>query len=745
MTRETAGPAANGRPDPSLSLYQLLYPEILADPYPLYHRLRSEDPVHWDHLLHTWVVTRYADVVTVLQHFSATRTPTPAQLSALGLSTLTPMAEVLVRQMLFLDAPAHGRIRNLASTAFTPRRVEALRPHIQEIMDRLLDAVQDKGRMDVIADLADPLPAIVTAEMLGLPTSDCRQLTAWSADFAEALGNLQHNPDNSSRVLHSLQEMCRYFRSAVQEHRRHSHDDLICALLHAEHEGDGLSEEEVVANSIMLMTGGQETTTNLIGNGLLTLLRQPEQWERLQANPWLIPSAIEELLRYESPIQYTSRLAPSDVQFGGKIIRKRQAVIAVMGAANRDPERFPEPDRLDIAREDNRHLAFAWGPHFCFGAPLARLEGEIAFKTLLGRMPNLALEPAPIAWRQNLGFRGLGSLLVTFGRATTGSIDRPKPVQPTAAPADHPITETPNLSDARRTLLARYLHGDLPQAAMAADAHGGHTHADLAKSHESVVPIQTTGSRTPFFFLHGQWEVGGFFCFPIARALGPDRPFYALEPCKFDGLSAPPPFQAMAAEHLRSLHAVIPTGPYVLGGWCNGALLAYEMARQLDAEGQKLDQLVLIDPVYLRYPARLRFVRALIARLGKLLGLGQDKQLQIYLWLRQAYRYAGHLRAYLRSPEYRLSNGLTDFEREDYPGIYDWTAMAHRPTNLYPGKITFLWSVTQPFRKGWRRVESSNEVEVHVLPCHHETCLNEYLDNLAEHVRESLTGVSGTR
>src|SRR5262249_46526909 len=206
---------------------------------------------------------------------------------------------------------------------------------------------------------------------------------------------------------------------------------------------------------------------------------------------------------------------------------------------------------------------------------------------------------------------------------------------------------------------------------------------------------QTAGSQTPFFFLHGQWEVGGFFCFPISRALGSDRPFYALEPFKFEGLSAPP-FQAIAAEHLRSLRAVVPTGPYVLGGWCNGALLAYEMARQLDAEGQKLDQLVLIDPVYLQYPARLRLVRALIARLGELFGVGQDKQLQIYLWLRQAYRYAGHVQAYLRSSEYRVSNELTKFKREDYPGIYDWTAMAHRPTNLYPGKITFLWSVTQP-------------------------------------------------
>jgi cytochrome P450 len=405
---------AVGKLDPTLSLYHLMDQEVLADPYPLYHRLRSEDPVHWDPFLHTWVVTRYADVVTVLQHFSASRTPTPEQLTTLGLSSLTPLAEVLVRQMLFMDASAHARIRGLASKAFTPRRVEALRSHIQDITDSLLDAVQAEGCMDVIADLAYPLPAIVTAEMLGLPTSDWEQLIAWSAIFAEALGNFQHNPDHAPLVLRNLEEMCVYFRDAIQKHRQHPQDDLISALLTAEQEGDSLTEEEVVANSIMLMTGGQETTTNLIGNGMLTLLRHPDQLEKLRADRSLIPSAIEELLRYESPIQYTSRLAPRDVQIGGKTIRQRQAVIAVMGAANRDPERFSDPDLLDINRRDNRHLAFAWGPHFCFGAPLARLEGQIAFETMLRRMPNLYLVPGPVTWRENLGFRGLTALPVKF-------------------------------------------------------------------------------------------------------------------------------------------------------------------------------------------------------------------------------------------------------------------------------------------------------------------------------------------
>jgi pimeloyl-[acyl-carrier protein] synthase len=401
-----------------LSLYRLLDPEVLANPYPLYHRLRREAPVHWDPFLHAWVVTRYADVVTVLHRFSANRTPTPEQLAALGLESLTPVARVMVRQMLFLDAPSHTRIRGLASQAFTPRRVERLREHIQDIMDGLLDAVIARGRMEVIADLAAPLPAIVTAEMLGVPTRDHGLLKKWSADFAEMLGNFQHNPDRAARVLRSTEDMVAYFREAVREQRERPRDGLVSALLAAEIDGDRFTEDEVIANVIVTMVGGQETTTNLIGNGILTLLRNPSALARLRDDPGLITSAVEELLRYESPSQHTARLAPDDVMLGDKLIRKRQAVIAVMGAGNRDPERFPDPDRLDLARADNRHLAFGWAAHFCFGAPLARIEGQIAFATMLRRLPNLRLEPGPLVWRENLGLRGLTALPVAFDTRT---------------------------------------------------------------------------------------------------------------------------------------------------------------------------------------------------------------------------------------------------------------------------------------------------------------------------------------
>lgn len=401
--------------DPALSLYQLLDPEVLGNPYPLYHRLRTEDPVHWDPFLHSWVATRYADVVTVLHRFSAERTPNPEQLTAMGLSALNPIARVLVRQMLFLDPPAHTRLRGLASQAFTPRRVEVLRSHIQDIMDSLIDAVRPAGRMEVIADIAAPLPAIVTAEMLGVPPADHEQLKSWSADFAEVLGNFQHNPDRAARMLKTTEDMSAYFRSAIREQRTRPRDGLVHAFLTAEDHGDRLTEEEIISNCIITMVGGQETTTNLISNGLLALLRHPDQLERLRRDPTLIPSAVEELLRYESPTQHTARVAPDNVELGGKLIRKRQGVIALIGAANRDPERFPDPDRLDLGRSDNRHLAFGWAAHFCFGAPLARIEGQVAFETLLRRLPNLELEPGPLVWRPNLALRGLTALRVSFG------------------------------------------------------------------------------------------------------------------------------------------------------------------------------------------------------------------------------------------------------------------------------------------------------------------------------------------
>jgi len=400
--------------DPGLSLFNLLDPEVRANPYPLFRRLQTEDPVHWDPFIHAWVVTRYADVVTVLHNFLAYKPAPPEVLKELGLSALDPLAKVMMKQMLFMDPPAHTRLRSLAAKVFTPHRMEKLRLHIRGIVSSLLDKVQSKGRMDVLVDFAEPLPAIVTAELLGLPASDVRQLKMWSADFAERLGNFHQNPDGMQRVLQSLQGMKDYFEASVQEIKEHPREGLINSFLTAEIDGDRLTMEEVVANSIITMVGGQETTTNLIGNGLLALLRNPDVLEDLRCDLSLIQSAVEELLRYEPPSQYTTRVAPEDVEICGKTIRKGQATIVVMAAANRDPERFADPGRINIRRTDNRHLAFGWATHFCFGAPLARIEGQEAFEALLRRFPDVALEPGPLVWRRNLGLRGLQALPVSF-------------------------------------------------------------------------------------------------------------------------------------------------------------------------------------------------------------------------------------------------------------------------------------------------------------------------------------------
>jgi cytochrome P450 len=400
----------------SLSLYHLLDPDVLANPYPLYARLRREDPVHWDPFLHAWVITRYQDVVTVLLRFSAECTPTPEQLDALGLTQMRPIAQVMVKQMLFMDAPTHTRLRALAASAFSPARVALLRRHIQDITNHLIDRFASKGHTDLIREFAEPLPAIVSAEMLGVPVADHEQLKDWSAIFAEMLGNFQLNPDRIPRVLRCVNEMVSYFQSAIRQQKVRPRDGLVQSLISAEIDGDRLTEEEIVANCILTMVGGQETTTNLIGNGILTLIRDPGQRERLTSDFSIIQPAVEELLRYESPSQHTARLAPHDVELGGKLIKKRDVVRAVMAAGNRDPERFPDPDRLDLTRADNHHLAFGWAAHFCFGAQLARIEGQVAFETILRRLRNLRVA-GPLTWRENLGLRGLKALPLTFDPA----------------------------------------------------------------------------------------------------------------------------------------------------------------------------------------------------------------------------------------------------------------------------------------------------------------------------------------
>jgi cytochrome P450 len=415
MTEQS--PIAAAQPfDPSLSLFQLLDPAVHADPFPFYRRLREEAPVMWDPFMHTWVVTRYEDVHFVLKEFSADRTPDPKKMEALGLPSLGPVADLMARQMLFLDAPDHTRLRKLCMSAFTPRRVDAMEDKVREIAHDLIDTAVKGGECELIADFAEPFPAIVTAGLLGVPLEDHRQLKAWSATFAEMLGNFQHNPDRVRDVLKCVADMTGYFRDAVREQERNPHDGLIRSLMDAEVDGQRLSEDEVIANTIVTMVGGQETTTNLIGNGILTLTRQPDKMAQLRAHPEIIEPAVEELLRYETPSQHTARIVKQDTEIGGKLMKKGEAVMAVMAAGNRDPERFPNPDELDLARTDNRHLAFGWAAHFCFGAALARMEARISYLALLARMEDIrvAVPESKLEWRTNSGLRGLSALPLAF-------------------------------------------------------------------------------------------------------------------------------------------------------------------------------------------------------------------------------------------------------------------------------------------------------------------------------------------
>jgi cytochrome P450 len=397
----------------TLTLARLLDPQTLADPYPLFKRLRSADPVYWDIYLHAWVATGYEEVVQVLKNLSARRVPTPEEIRQLGLADFSPVAAVMVKQMLFLDPPDHTRIRKLAAAAFAPPRIEALEPKIRSIASGLLKPAFDKGNFDVIAEFAEPLPAIVTALMLGLPESDHRQLKTWSAEFAGLLGNFHNNTDRSTEILPTLYNLIAYFREQMRVLSRHPNDGLVYSFMTAEVDGERFSEDEIIFNSILTLVGSQETTTNLIGNGLLALIRNPAEFQRLRREPSLLPLAVEELLRYDCPSQHTARVASEKTKLGNKLIEAGQHVIAVMAAGNRDPAVFENPDHLDLGRENNRHLAFGWAAHYCFGAALARLEGQIAFG-LFRELPEPSLASRELTWRNNLGLRGLEQLVVRF-------------------------------------------------------------------------------------------------------------------------------------------------------------------------------------------------------------------------------------------------------------------------------------------------------------------------------------------
>jgi cytochrome P450 len=387
-------------------------PEFVADPYQTYHRLRATDPVHHSPLCF-WVLTRYEDVVAVL------RDPRLAKEAIASVVAARFGVEVPVGMrlsMLDRDPPDHTRLRGLVSKAFTPRVVEALRPHIQQIVDGLLERVEPAGSMDLIEEFAYPLPVVVICEMLGVPVEDHERFKGWSLEIARSLDLILQPPDSdlARRSVEARHALTDYFRGLIAERRASPRADMLSALIAAEEAGDRLSEQELMATCILLLVAGHETTVNLIGNGTLALLRHPDELRRLRENPLLIGSAVEELLRYDGPVQRTARIPSAAVTIGGRTIEAGEMVMPFIGAADRDPAHFPDPDRLDIARSDNRHIAFGLGIHFCLGAPLARLEGQIAINTLVRRLPKLALATDRPEYRQSLTLRGLKTLPVAF-------------------------------------------------------------------------------------------------------------------------------------------------------------------------------------------------------------------------------------------------------------------------------------------------------------------------------------------
>lgn len=392
-------------------------PGMLSDPHTANRALREQKPVHFNEMMEAWVFTRYDDVDAVLMdnRFSAQRDNAKTRLSEMARAQRAnedfgPFTRVPT--MLASDPPVHTRLRKLVSKAFTPRAVKDLRPRIQEIVDELLDAAAEKGTFDLVTDLAYPTPVIVIAEMLGVPAADRGSFKRWSDDIVATLGGPFVSPDTVEAARKSVHELVDYLHVIIADRRKNPRDDLISGLIAAEEDGSVLSEDEIHATTILLLVAGNETTTHLISNGAYALLQNRDQWELLKNDPSLITSAIEELLRYDGPVQATARVATEPIDVAGVTVEPWQIAMVLLGSANRDPSKFPDPDRLDITRNPTDHLGFGDGIHFCLGAPLARAEAQIAIGTLVNRFPDLKQESEP-EWGGTFIIRGVESLQVS--------------------------------------------------------------------------------------------------------------------------------------------------------------------------------------------------------------------------------------------------------------------------------------------------------------------------------------------
>jgi len=402
--------------------YDLYSPGFRAATHETYARMREESPVHrqpgLDGETPIWFVTRYADVVAMLSDnerfvLDPALALTPEELAAFEEDVPIGADPRVSENLLAKDGDDHRRLRRLVSKAFTPRMIEQLRPRIEELAGDLIDRVVDRGSMELVDDFAFPLPITVIAELLGIPVEDQRRFREWSNSFVTP----PVTQELREQAVRHTEEFVEYLDELFARRRAKPTDDLVSALVRAEDEGDRLSQNELYAMVVLLIVAGHETTVSLITNAVHALLTHPEQLGALRADPALMPAAVEELLRFESPVERTiTRWATADVELGGETIRRGDLVIAVVGSANRDPDRFPSAEELELRRADNKHVGFGRGPHFCLGAPLARLETEVALATLLRRLPGLRLAIAEdeLSWRPIPVFRSLAELPVAW-------------------------------------------------------------------------------------------------------------------------------------------------------------------------------------------------------------------------------------------------------------------------------------------------------------------------------------------
>jgi cytochrome P450 len=394
--------------------------KVLQDPYPTYARLLEDGPLHYVDVGSKWAVWSlfgHTECSSIAKDPRCSAKRAQQLLLPLPLSRqaeFNELARMFSLWLIFMDPPEHSRLRKLLNKGFSPAAIEALRPQIEDLVDRMLRPLKPSMEVDLLSEFAYPMPVSVISEMMGVPEALHGKFGDWSRAIALFRGSPNRTVEHARAAQDAMLQLTDYFRKTVAERKRNKGNDLISLLIDIEEEGEVLTEEEVYAQCIALLFAGHETTRNLIGNGMYTLLKKPEQTAEMRDNPEMIRSAVEELLRYESPVQFTARVLKEDIEICGQQIPKKWTVLCMLGAANRDPKRFKDPDQLDLKRLNNQHLAFSAGPHACIGSQLARLEGQIAILNLVQRFPDMKLTGSKPEWASTFGLRGLKSLQVTL-------------------------------------------------------------------------------------------------------------------------------------------------------------------------------------------------------------------------------------------------------------------------------------------------------------------------------------------